>query len=113
MGIANDALRISPTFSSSDWHKLVQTEPAHWRKAAEILRDRLEGRFLRFASSWLSDPYSGFVILAIDSLLAETIQQFRRGTIDGRGESGDHIREFLSGSRFQPDFDPEARVRFF
>lgn len=68
-----DALRISPKYTSLDWQELNANNPEDWPKAADIVRDRLDGRFLRFATNWLSDQYSGFVVLAIDSLLAETI----------------------------------------
>lgn len=113
MTMASDALRISPKYSSSDWTDLSKDEPGDWAQAVEIVRDRLEGRFLRFADGWLEDPYSGFVILALDSLLAETIEQFRSGGTRGGGKSRKYITRFLSGKRFQPDFDEDARTRFF
>ena len=113
MDTSNDALRISPKFSSRDWNALQRTEPADWARAAEMVRDRLEGRFLRFADVCLQDPFSGFVVLAIDSLLAETIQQFQAGETDGRRKSKRYVMQFLSGPRFQPDFDEDARVRFY
>lgn len=113
MDVAADALRISPKYSSRDWNALELIERSDWDQAAAIVWDRLEGRFLRFADSWLQDPFSGFVILAIDSLLAETIQQFRLGATDGRGKSKRFITQFLCGSRFQPSFDENARIRFY
>ena len=113
MDIAVDALRISPKYSSKDWEALAVNNPSHWAQAADIVRDRLEGRFLRFANNWLPDPFSGFIILAVDSLLAETIQQFRAGETDGAGKSERYIKQFLAGPRFQPDFDKHARTRFY
>jgi hypothetical protein len=113
MDIKSEALRISPKYSSSDWNALTVDEPSHWPRAVDIVRDRLEGRFLRFVNSWLSDPFSGFIVLSIDSLLAETIQQFRSGETDGHGKSEKYIKQFLSGARFQPDFDAHARKRFY
>jgi hypothetical protein len=111
--VAIDALRISPKFTSEDWARLDIADAAHWGKAAEMVRDRLQGRFLQFASDCLVRPYSGFVVLSIDSLLAETIQQFRSGVIDGHGNSQTLIKRFLRGRRFQPDFDANARKRFY
>jgi hypothetical protein len=107
-----DALRISPKYTSLDWQALNATDPKDWPKAADVVRDRLEGRFLRFASSWLSDKHSGFVVLAIDSLLAETIQQFVEGVTDTHKGSQDRVKRFLKGTRFQPDFDDDARKAF-
>lgn len=113
MDIASEALRISPKYTSSDWNALSIDSPSDWHRAAEIVRDRLEGRFLRFVDTWLTDPFSGFIILSVDSLLAETIQQFREGVTDGTGKSKKYIKRFLSGPRFQPDFDADARKRFY
>jgi hypothetical protein len=118
MDINVQALRISPRYTSRHWAALSRTSSADWPTAAAIVRDRLEGRFLKFADSVLVDPFSGFVVLAIDSLLAETIQQFRTGDTtgkdaNGRGRSKHHVIDFLSGPRFQPAFDRDARVRFY
>jgi hypothetical protein len=108
-----DALRISPRYTSRDWQALDLRKLGDWPKAAEIVHDRLEGRFLRFATNCLRHEYSGFVVLAIDSLLAETIQQFTEGIADGHNQSGALIRRFLEGPRFQPDFDAAARTAFY
>jgi hypothetical protein len=108
-----DEFQISPRFSSHDWRALDQADPGHWPKAADILQDRLRGRFLRFADLCLKHKYSGFVVLSIDSLLAEAIQQFREGITEGSGQSKAMVMRFLEGKRFQPDFDERARDRFY
>jgi hypothetical protein len=108
-----DTLRISPLYTSLDWQALDSSNPKDWSKAADVIRDRLDGRFLRFASDCLKDKYSGFVVLAIDCLLAETIQQFMDGVTDGHKQSQKMIKKFLKGPRFQPDFDAEARKAFY
>jgi hypothetical protein len=108
-----DALRISPRYTSLDWKKLNANDPNDWANAAEIVRDRLNGRFLRFASKCLKDRDSGFVVLAIDSLVAETIQQFIEGITNGHGRSRETFKRFLEGTRFQPDFDADARHAFY
>ena len=113
MDTSRDGLRISPKYASSDWNALSIATPADWSHAVDIVRDRLEGRFLRFVDSWLADPFSGFIVLAVDSLLAETIQQFRAGETNGKGKSAKYIRAFLSGPRFQPYFDEDATNRFY
>ena len=108
-----NALLISPRYTSLDWEALDLRNPKDWSKAADVVRDRLDGRFLRFASNCLKDKHSGFVVLAIDCLLAETIQQFRDGVTNGRGRSAEMVKRFLEGTRFQPDFDAETRKAFY
>lgn len=108
-----NALRISPLYTSLDWQALDSSNPKDWSKAVDVIRDRLDGRFLRFASDCLKDKYSGFVVLAIDCLLAETIQQFMDGVTNGHGQSQKMVKKFLKGPRFQPDFDAEARKAFY
>jgi hypothetical protein len=108
-----DALRISPKYTSLDWYALDPNSPKDWLKAADVVRDRLEGRFLQFASKFLRFKDSGFVVLAIDSLLAETIQQFKDGVTNGHGQSEKLVKRFLEGPRFQPDFDAAARKAFY
>ncbi len=108
-----DALRISPRFTSEDWFALDRHRRTDWIQAASIVKDRLEGRFLRYAGNCLRSPYSGFVVLSIDSLLLETLQQFREGIIDGHKQSKRLVTAFLQGRRFQPDFDAAARSSYF
>lgn len=109
-----EALRISPAYTSIDWNSLDQNEPADWGKAVKIVYDRLHGRFLKFANKCLEeDGFSGFLVLSIDCLLAETLQQFREGLIDGIGKSEKLIKNFLSSPRFQPGFDAPARKAFY
>jgi hypothetical protein len=92
---------------------LDSSNPKDWSRAADIIRDRLDGRFLRFASTCLKGKHSGFVVLAIDCLLAETIQQFRDGVTNGHRRSKEMVKRFLEGARFQPDFDDAAREAFY
>jgi hypothetical protein len=108
-----DALRISPRYNSRDWQALDHGDANDWAKASAIVRDRLEGRFLQFATQCLKQDYSGFVVLSIDSLLAETIQQFIDGITDGHGHSKTLVKRFLEGGRFQPEFDASAREAFY
>lgn len=110
---SSDVLRISPQYSSTHWFELSEDNEKHWPKAVEVVRDRLTGRFLKFTDLCLNDPYSGFVVLALDCLLAETVEQFRAGATSGSGKSQKYIEKFLSRHRFQPYFDDEARTHFF
>jgi hypothetical protein len=108
-----EVLRISPRYTSHDWHALDPNSPEAWSKAADMVRDRLEGRFLAFASRFLTSDHSGFVVLAVDCLLTETIQQFMDGVTNGHGQSEKLVKRFLEGTHFQPDFDAAARTAFY
>jgi hypothetical protein len=111
--LSSDALRISPKYASTDWLELSVADSGDWDKAVEIVRNRLIGRYLRFADENLKDPHSGFVVLALDCLLAETIEQFRAGATTGKGKSKKYITEFLANPPFQPYFDKEASLHFY
>ncbi len=99
-----ESLRISPQYKADDWRRLDKDKVEDWTTAAAIVRDRLHGRFVKFADKCLPDVFSGFVVLSIDCLLVETIQQFIEGIIDGSGQAGRLCKEFLNGPRFQPAF---------
>jgi hypothetical protein len=102
-----ETLRISPNYTVAHWEALEQADVTHWPRAAAIVRDRLEGRFLRYADQILPDIHSGFVVLAIDCLVAETIQQFSEG-IEYSKNPGGVFKRFLGRSQFRPYFTPET-----
>lgn len=108
-----NALYISPKFTSKDWYALDPNSEGDWVQAANIVNDRLDGRFLRYATICLRSPHSGFVVLSIDSLLLETLQQFREGINNGRRKSELMVTRFLSGKRFQPEFGEDARIAYY
>jgi hypothetical protein len=107
LALGNSALRISPLYTSDDWQALNQQSPSDWPVAVTIVRDRLYGRFLSFADRCLLDDYSGFVVLAIDCLLVETIQQFIEGKKRSK-KSGEVFGRFLERRPFQPYFGNET-----
>jgi hypothetical protein len=114
MGFHNfDVLRVSPKFTTKDWEALDINSDKDWPTAADIIKDRLDGRFLGYARSILESPQSGFVVLAIDCLVVETLQQFRLGVTDGNRQSKKMITGFLQGKNFQPHFDKDARDAFY
>jgi hypothetical protein len=104
--MSTETLRISPNYTVAHWEALDQTNATHWPDAVAIVRDRLEGRFLRYADQVLSDIHSGFVVLAIDCLVAETIQQFTEGIEFSKNPSG-VFKRFLGRPQFRPYFTPE------
>lgn len=113
-GPRSDALKISPQYTSDDWAALDISNPEHWIRAADMVHDRLNGRFLRYATNALRSPYSGFVVLAIDSLVLETLQQFRLGvTTEGRGKSEKYITAILARPQFNQHFVGTAPKDFY
>lgn len=84
-------MKISSKHYDSDWRNLKLDEPESpdWDKAIEIFENRIVERFIipidaliEFEESrQLSERRCGFVIMAIDCLLIETLQAFRYGEL--------------------------------
>ncbi|TBG52582.1 hypothetical protein [Rhizobium leguminosarum] len=103
---ASRSLYISPKYTVDFWRDLV-LDPENptqddWIKAIDVLRDRIEGRFIKPAQTLINvdkkrKPQTfGFAILALDCLVLETIEGFRQGVIDHKGRSGGLFASFLS-----------------
>jgi len=79
--------KISPNYFASKWKELElsKKDSADWSIAIDIFEDRINGRFLKQVDELTANKdknvraFSGFVIIAIDCLLIETIEQFYRG----------------------------------
>jgi len=52
---------------------------AEWLKAIDIIEDRIKGRFVRWIDSLVAKRFSGFVVVALDCLLIETLVGFMTG----------------------------------
>jgi hypothetical protein len=107
------SLQISPKYTVAFWRSLV-LEPDNpkqddWLKAVDVLRDRIQGRFINPAQTLIDvDKASkqrtfGFAILALDCLVLETIQGFRQGVTNHTGQSTRLFKAFLS--TWQPFID--------
>jgi len=100
-----DNMEISPNYTVRDWRNLRLDpdvpEENEWEKAAIILKDRIEGRFLMPAQALIDMAESdrrlrfGFAILALDFLAIETVQGFRKGCLSHDGESKSLFKRFL------------------
>lgn len=115
-------MEIAPEFTDSDWKALAFRGERDWIRAIAALRRRLGARFLRPAHSLLRQRRSGFAVLALDSLLVETLQQFREGvpetpyvTRNGRRvlASEDYFKAFLTGPYFGSGFDEQTATLFY
>jgi hypothetical protein len=71
-------MKISPTYTVDDWRAAFQDEP-DWERAIDIVKDRIEGRFIRWIDLLLPNEFSGFAIIALDCLLLETLYGFLNG----------------------------------
>lgn len=116
-------LKISPRFISDDWLRLDPANENDWPRALEIFKDRIEGRFLQPIRSILRDKRSGFSILALDSLLIETLQQFWEGVsrtpsrVSAKGcpqlQSEAYFQAFLRGQLYQGGFSRQTARLFY
>jgi hypothetical protein len=71
-------MKISPRYTVDDWNAAFQGEP-DWNRAIDIVKDRIEGRFVRWIDPLVLKEFSGFVIMALDCLLLETLHGFLNG----------------------------------
>jgi hypothetical protein len=109
-------MRISPRYSDDDWKALDLAKEEGWQKGIDILEDRIRGRFLDMIARIQSAEFAGFAILALDCLLAETMQQFRDGLSEspsGRGANERFFVKFLRSTRFGRFFDDDQKAIMF
>ena len=117
-------MEIAPGVDAKQWTKLdlSKGDSTAWKKAIEILRKRIEERYLepvdRLIESEESRPPQrrryGFVVLAIDCLLIETLQAFFEGKIDTKRDSGPMFVKFLTSRElFKTDFSKDLAGRFY
>jgi hypothetical protein len=105
---------ISRKYEVEHWRSLDFTSEADWQMAVTIFEDRLETRYLEHIRALLPRKTSGFVVLALDCALIETLQQFRRGTRktpDGEGKK--YFVSFLTSTLFSEHFDEKSAGLFY
>jgi hypothetical protein len=117
-------IEIAPSFSCDDWDRMKATlaqdgdwaaSPAQWKRAIEVVQNRIKTRFLDTAARLQNVPYAGFAIMALDCLLIETIQAFKSGKhAKNPQESRQAYEAFLtSSSRFGKFFPPTVVQNFY
>jgi hypothetical protein len=109
---------ISPNYSTADWNRLDLSNPFSkdddWGIGIEIFEDRIRGRFLNIVGNIQSAPFSGFVVMAIDCLLVETLEQFYRGVPDSVGGSKAFFTNFFERSDvLKKEFTESQRELFY
>lgn len=116
-------MQIAPGIDAADWKKLDLDDPGNWKTAVSIFERRIRGRFFDAIEFLISDDEArlaterrwGFAVLALDCLLVETLQAFRRGLTDTRNKSKELCVQFLTErSAFKPFFtSPDIATRFY
>jgi len=107
-------VRISRNYSVEDWKRLRFASEADWKQAVAIFEDRLETRYLEHIRAILPRSTSGFAVLALDSVLIETLEQFRRGKPKTPKRQGQQYFEaFLTETAFSEHFDVPLAALFY
>jgi hypothetical protein len=107
-------MHISRKYDVAKWRSLDLTHEADFQMAVTIFEDRLETRYLEHIRVLLPRDTSGFVVLALDCALIETLQQFRLGTpATPRGKGKKYFVSFLTTTRFSKYFDEESAGLFY
>ena len=104
---------ISPQYTDDDWRKLSFSTEDEWQKAIDIFKDRVHGRFLEPISRIEEYIYAGFAVLALDCLLIETLQQFRKGVRTSSGQSETFFVRFLTETSFGSYFTKKMAEMFY
>lgn len=104
-------MKISEKYTTYSWNYLELSDPADWQEAINI---RFESRYFKFIKLLQPKLYSGFIVLAIDCMVIETLAQFYLGTHDLRGVSRKRFIDFLyKGSSFKNYFDEHTAELFY
>ncbi len=106
-------MEIAPSFTDADWQGLDLTREVDWLRAIEAFRLRIDERFLKPVRAILSFSRSGFAILALDSLLVETLQQFVAGVEKTpQGDAAAFFAAFLQRPAFRGAFNATSAELF-
>lgn len=100
---------ISPKHRLNEWTVLKFDKEEDWGKAIEIVKDRIEGRFVQWVDKISSEQFSGFAVIALDCLLLETLHGFMTGQ-PSKGKCSVY-KQFLS-NRKHFAFDPAVASSF-
>ncbi|MFQ5741449.1 MAG: hypothetical protein ACE5JX_20830 [Acidobacteriota bacterium] len=106
-------MEIAPNFTDKDWQALDLSKEADRLRAIEAFRLRIEERFLKPVRAIMSFSRSGFAMLALDSLLVETLQQFVQGVQETpRGDAAAYFLAFLQRPAFRGAFNDTSAELF-
>jgi hypothetical protein len=97
-------MQITPGTDAADWKKLDLDNSGDWETAVSIFEQRIRGRFSDAIEFLIADdeprPVAerrwGFAVLALDCLMVETLQAFRRGLTNTQSKSRELCVQFLT-----------------
>jgi len=92
-------MKLSPKYTVDDWRRAFE-DPVDWQLAADIVEDRINGRLLRWIDRLIRHEFAGFVALALDCLLLETLWGFLNGKAVPRGKAKDVYLDILTAPPF-------------
>ena len=101
---------ISPRYRLSSWQALTFQSEHDWLTAVDIIEDRIKGRFMRWVDEIIDERYSGFVVVALDCLLLETLVGFQEGHPTRKTRSA--YVSLLTGSQHF-SFDKDTALSFY
>lgn len=116
---------VAPRYFASQWRALSATlDPAAvsdpddpgvgWSEAIRVVKGRFDSRFLSPIHLLRDKPYVGFLIVAIDCLLVESLQGLIAGQRGVRNDSRVLVVQFLTQrDSFKPHFSPALANRFY
>ena len=106
---------ISPRYKKDDFINLnlqINSNEYIWEKAIDIFKDRMEGRYFNIIDELKWNPNkNGFVIIAIECLLIETLCQFKKGVASTWNNRVTYT-DFLT-SEFPDIFDDKKADLFY
>ena len=107
-------MRISRNYTIEDWKRLRFESEADWPVAINMLKDRLDTRYLEHIRTLLPCKTSGFAVLALDCALIETLEQFRRGKRQTPQRQGkEYFVSFLTSTAFGEHFSKQRAGVFY
>jgi hypothetical protein len=118
-------MKISPKYKSEDWKSLNLTKrySSYWKTGANIVQDRINGRYLvqiDILEKHLKREiweFSGFLIMAIDCMVIETLNQFNLGIEDTnriyRNRNWESFSDFFKRSNFFKDHFDDIKAHIF
>jgi hypothetical protein len=106
-------IRISPSYTVEHWRNTIFRTEADWQYGIGIFEERIQNRFLDCVDAIKEQKYSGFAVLALDSLLLETLQQFRKGWDETPTPIENAFVSFLRETSFREFFTTHEIARYF
>ncbi len=114
-----DDMRIAPKQSGGHWtvaeYKALDfAREEDWQTAIQMFEDRIRNRFLEMVDRIEDCSYAGFAVMALDCLLIETLEQFRKGKAETpRQQSRKYFVDFLTRTAFSKFFDKRTAGLFY